>query len=169
MTSISTQPHYTANPWGGTRYAREAERSFKSWEVFPPTIVFNICQGSVNYTQTQYIVYYTPPCSILNQESILNEDSSYRFCVWNGRICKLRNYNAALKFLENFGMYSAWNKDLNEQEHETPPVFARIGNKHLFFRDLGHWTFTHTLKPPKGASSGSLFMFARFFAWDQVT
>ena len=54
------------------------------------------------------------------------------------------------------------NKSLNEQKHETAPVFARIGDKNLLSRHLGHSTFTHTLNSAKAASSGSLFMFASF-------
>ena len=44
------------------------------------------------------------------------------------------------------GMYFAKDNALNEQKHETLPVFAEIGNKHPQSRHLDHRTFTHPLK-----------------------
>ena len=67
-------------------------------------------------------------------------------------------------------MKFAWNKALNEQKHETPPVFARIGNKHISSSDI--WAIEHLRTPlvrPKEPQVGLCLCSQGFLAGTQVT
>ena len=65
-------------------------------------------------------------------------------------------------------MYFAKDNALNEQKHETLPVFAEIGNKHPQSRHLDHRTFTHPLKTDQVGLKWVFVYVRKLFARDYV-